>query len=179
MNRELPGSTAVRAKQQGEQDSQELQVEECVDIGGSPLPGITLRQVLRGHEPGITRIAWSPDGRYLASPSRDKTIRIWDIENQKCKILEGHLGGVLGVTWHPNRPLLASFGDYNDPLRFWDPHAGTPVKIIFDLPDAIPSIYGGSFFSDGSMLAIGSGVLNLNIGKWINLDLKLVPSCIS
>ena len=41
-----------------------------------PPPGLKLRHTLRGHESMITRIAWSPDGRTLASPSCDETIRL-------------------------------------------------------------------------------------------------------
>jgi WD40 repeat protein len=42
--------------------------------------GVKLVRTLRGHTGTIGRIAWSPDGRTLASPSHDKTIRIWDVE---------------------------------------------------------------------------------------------------
>ena len=52
-------------------------------MGESPVPGLTLKRILRGHEGIIYRIAWSPDGRFLASPSEDKTIRIWDVQHGK------------------------------------------------------------------------------------------------
>lgn len=40
-------------------------------------PGVKLLRTLRGHTDTIGRIAWSPDGRLLASPSADGTIRLW------------------------------------------------------------------------------------------------------
>ena len=65
-------------------------------VNESPVPGVTLRRILRGHEDSIDRSAWSPDGFFLASPSRDNTIRIWDILSGECiKVLTGHKERVL------------------------------------------------------------------------------------
>lgn len=52
-----------------------------VRVGESPVPGLTLRRILRGHTDCIHRIAWSPDGSRLGSASVDGTILIWDSGN--------------------------------------------------------------------------------------------------
>ena len=65
--------------------------------------GVKLRQTLRGHESWIGRIAWSPDGRMIASPSADGTIRLWDVETGALvRTLVGHLRGVVCVAWSPD-----------------------------------------------------------------------------
>src|SRR5437868_5455008 len=90
------------------------------EIGGSPVPGLTLRHVLRGHTDAINRIAWSPDGSYISSPSDDKTIRIWDARSGACvHTLEGHTDRVISVAWSPDGNQLAS-GSYDETIRLWN-----------------------------------------------------------
>jgi hypothetical protein len=62
-----------------------------------PSPGLRLRHTLRGHKDEIWPIAWSPDGRTLASGSGsgDNTIRLWDGESgEQLQTLEGRKGSV-------------------------------------------------------------------------------------
>jgi WD40 repeat protein len=49
---------------------------DFMEIGKEVVPGIKLRCICRGHTDTIGRIAWSPCGRFIASPSEDNTIRI-------------------------------------------------------------------------------------------------------
>jgi WD40 repeat protein len=79
------------------------------DRNSSISPHLRLLYTLRGHEQEINRLAWSPDGRSLASASFDSTVRIWDTETGKLEhTLTGHNGAVYSVAWSPDGWLLAS-----------------------------------------------------------------------
>ena len=80
---------------------EEPEVEEFMEIGGSPVPGITLRRVLRADTEDINHISWSPDGRYLASLSNE--ICIWDIVRNECVVKFGKSDKSITVSdWSPN-----------------------------------------------------------------------------
>src|SRR5436189_207770 len=90
------------------------------EIGGSPIPGLTLRHVLRGHTSWIARIAWSPDGEYPASASDDKTICQWDaVIGIPLQTLKGHASSIRSIAWSPDGHRLASAA-YDNTVRLWD-----------------------------------------------------------
>ena len=75
---------------------------DFMEVGKEVVPGMRLRRICRGHTGTIGRIAWSPCGRFIASPSEDKSIRIWDANDATCRaVLEGHDDKVYCVAWSP------------------------------------------------------------------------------
>ncbi|NVM53621.1 MAG: hypothetical protein HWN66_07940 [Candidatus Helarchaeota archaeon] len=85
----------------------------------------------------IRALAWSIDGKFLASGSSDKMIRLWDKKGKLVRVLKGHSGSVHSLAFSPTTGLLAS-SSANGEIFFWDKefnytkahHGGTQRDIL-------------------------------------------------
>ena len=108
--------------------------------------------LLTGHTGAVDRIAFSPDGRTLASGGNDNTLQLWDVSTQtEIGTLEGQTGVPDTIFFSPDGRTLASRDD-DKALRLWDVDTQTQIHTLEGHTGTVESV---SFSPDGRTLASG------------------------
>jgi WD40 repeat protein len=124
---------------------------------------------IKGHREGVRSVAFSPDGKRIASASggseweankekrRWGEVKVWDAQTrQQLLDLKGHTFIVSSVAFSPDGTRIAS-GSWDGTVKVWDAQTG---QRVLDLQGHTRPVQSVAFSPDGKRLASGSGVYN-------------------
>jgi RNA polymerase sigma factor (sigma-70 family) len=116
-------------------------------------PALALPRKRMAHAHNVLSVAFSPDGKALASGSRDETIKLWDAQTgQERATLKDHRDGVHSVAFSPDGKVLASGGE-DKLIKLWDVKTGRERATLRGHTKLVWSV---AFSPDGKVLASGS-----------------------
>mmetsp|Transcript_23505 Transcript_23505/g.32971 ORF Transcript_23505/g.32971 Transcript_23505/m.32971 type:complete len:548 (+) Transcript_23505:124-1767(+) len=118
---------------------------------------------LTGHQQAVNHIAFSPDGRYFASASFDKKVKIWNGKSGDfIATLTGHVGAVYQVAWSSDSRYLVS-ASKDSTAKLWEMPSGKKARET--LPGHADEVYALDWSPNGSSVATGSKDRTIKIWK--------------
>ncbi|MEM7132542.1 MAG: hypothetical protein AAF702_39935 [Chloroflexota bacterium] len=131
-------------------------------------------QVQRQNSGKVFKLAFSPDGRWIANSS-DKMVGLWNVADIDGDVihLPGHQHSILDVVFSPDSRILASSAA--DGIRLWQ--VDNPTDEPEWLTGHEGTIHSLAFSPDGDLLASGSA--DQTVGVWTTSDPSIPPSLLN
>ncbi|TFY51746.1 hypothetical protein EVG20_g10857 [Dentipellis fragilis] len=100
----------------------------------------------------VMSAAFSSDGKWIVSGSRDKTVRIWSVDSgTELQRMDGHTDSVASVAFSSDGKWIVS-GSYDKTVRVWSADSGTKLKRMDGHTDPVTSV---AFSPDGKWIVSG------------------------
>ena len=100
----------------------------------------------------ILAVAFSPDGKFLATGDSNGEVRLWQVADaQPVLTFQGHTSWVFSVDWSPDGQSIVS-GSYDQTVRLWDVKQGKCLKTLWEKN----SVLSVAWSPDGQTIATGS-----------------------
>ncbi|MFN7759432.1 MAG: protein kinase domain-containing protein [Pseudanabaena sp.] len=107
-------------------------------------------QTLKGHGGSVTSVAFSPDGKMIATGSVDNTVKLWSLEGKELQTLKGS-AIVSSVAFSPDGKMIAADSD-GKTIKLWNLE-GKEIQTFQGHGDPVISV---AFSPDGKTIATGS-----------------------
>ena len=109
--------------------------------------------VYRGHATGVDAVAWSPDGKRIASSAFNDTVQVWDaVDGSHVFTYKGHYDGAQAVAWSPDGKRIAS-ASWDSTVQVWDAVDGGHVFTYKGHSSGVKAV---AWSPDGKRIASGS-----------------------
>ena len=123
---------------------------------------MTVQRTPIRHEQLVNCVAYSPDGKTVATAQRDGTVSRWDaLTGEPVGQALVHSGEVLAMAFSPDGRLLAT-GTFDKSVRIWDVATGMLIGSPIPQPDIVNSV---AFSQDGRRLLAATGVRDYSVAS--------------
>jgi WD40 repeat protein len=110
-------------------------------------------KIFSGHNSAVYSVTFSPNSRFLATASTDRTLKLWNISTgEVLTTLTEHTNAVLSVAFSPDGETIAS-GSFDGTVRLWDVQTCRCDRILQEHTNGVWVV---AFHPNGKILASGS-----------------------